>query len=185
MGCSRRSSSSRKGRLALPTEPWYIRLSSGQRRLPVSHPQSEFPPSRSVAGPRHIVLSPRKGEITVHLSRSSSYGKAAIATLAATVLLLITSICPVTAAIPPSSPADWTFMVFLAADNNLESAGIKDFLEMAAVGSSAEVNIVVQFDRIAGHALRELDDHQALSRAAGHGAGCRQCPRRHRRGQHG
>lgn len=90
----------------------------------------------------------------MHLSRSSSYGKAAIATLAATVLLLITSICPVTAAIPPSSPADWTFMVFLAADNNLESAGIKDFLEMAAVGSSAEVNIVVQFDRIAGYDTR-------------------------------
>ncbi|MCK4760855.1 MAG: hypothetical protein KAW12_01555 [Candidatus Aminicenantes bacterium] len=47
--------------------------------------------------------------------------------------------------------ASWTFMIYLDADNNLESAGIDDFLEMAAVGSTANVNIVVQFDRIAGY----------------------------------
>lgn len=41
----------------------------------------------------------------------------------------------------------WTFMVYLDADNNLESAGIDDFLEMASVGSTTEVNIVVQMDR--------------------------------------
>lgn len=45
----------------------------------------------------------------------------------------------------------WNFMVYLAADNNLESAGIDDFLEMASVGSSNEVNIVVQMDRVAGY----------------------------------
>lgn len=47
--------------------------------------------------------------------------------------------------------AKWTFMVYLDADNNLEDAGIDDFLEMATVGSNADVNIVVQMDRINGH----------------------------------
>lgn len=47
--------------------------------------------------------------------------------------------------------AEWTFMVYLDADNNLESAGIDDFLEMASVGSSTAVNIVVQMDRIDGY----------------------------------
>lgn len=47
--------------------------------------------------------------------------------------------------------ADWTFMVYLDGDNNLEGAGIDDFLEMSSVGSSADVNIVVQFDRIGGY----------------------------------
>ncbi len=45
----------------------------------------------------------------------------------------------------------WTIMVYLDADNNLESAGIDDFLEMSSVGSTADVNIVVQFDRISGY----------------------------------
>lgn len=47
--------------------------------------------------------------------------------------------------------AKWTFMVYLGADNNLESAGIDDFLEMATVGSSSDVNIVVQMDRTVGY----------------------------------
>jgi len=42
-------------------------------------------------------------------------------------------------------------MVYLDADNNLESAGIDDFLEMSSVGSDSNVNIVVQFDRIPGY----------------------------------
>jgi len=46
---------------------------------------------------------------------------------------------------------DWTFMVFMNGDNNLEEYGIKDFEEMAAVGSIAKrLNIVVQFDRTDG-----------------------------------
>ena len=43
--------------------------------------------------------------------------------------------------------AEWTYAVYLDGDNNLELAGHWDFLEMAMVGSSPEVNIVVQFDR--------------------------------------
>lgn len=41
-------------------------------------------------------------------------------------------------------------MVYLDGDNNLESAGIDDFLEMSSVGSDSNVKIVVQFDRIDG-----------------------------------
>ncbi len=44
--------------------------------------------------------------------------------------------------------ADWTFMVYLDADSNLEKAGIEIFLKMASVGFSPQVNIVVQMDRI-------------------------------------
>jgi len=46
--------------------------------------------------------------------------------------------------------ADWTFMVYLDADNNLEPAGIENFLQMANVSSSSQVNIVVQMDRSPG-----------------------------------
>ena len=42
--------------------------------------------------------------------------------------------------------AKWTFMVYLAGDNNLSAAGDKDMGEMRAVGSTAGVNIVAEFD---------------------------------------
>src|SRR3990172_8480924 len=45
--------------------------------------------------------------------------------------------------------ADWTFLVYMDADNDLEPVGITDFLEMASVGSTPNVNVVVQFDRSA------------------------------------
>jgi len=48
------------------------------------------------------------------------------------------------------SASNWTFMIYLDSDNNLESAGIDDFLEMATVGSSAGIKILVQMDRIPG-----------------------------------
>ncbi|MBN1755651.1 T9SS type A sorting domain-containing protein [bacterium] len=47
--------------------------------------------------------------------------------------------------------ANWTFMVYLDGDNNLEGAGIDDMNEMESVGSNSNVNIVVQFDRIDGY----------------------------------
>jgi len=49
---------------------------------------------------------------------------------------------------PIGKPAEWTVMIYLDADNNLESAGIDDINEMEMVGSSSDVNIVVQADRI-------------------------------------
>lgn len=45
---------------------------------------------------------------------------------------------------------DWTFMVYLDGDNNLEEYAIDDFLEMASVSSSSDVKIVVLLDRIGG-----------------------------------
>ncbi|MCM3874523.1 MAG: clostripain-related cysteine peptidase [Pyrinomonadaceae bacterium] len=50
----------------------------------------------------------------------------------------------------PSPPAEWTVMIFMNADNNLEPYALMDFEEMAKVGSTDKVNLVVQFDRIDG-----------------------------------
>ncbi len=47
--------------------------------------------------------------------------------------------------------ADWTLMVYVAADNDLEGAAIDDINEMEVVGSTADVNVVVQIDRTPGH----------------------------------
>ena len=60
---------------------------------------------------------------------------------------------------PPAraAVADWTFLVYMGADNNLEGPGIDDFLEMASVGSTPLVNIVVQFDRAVGFDVRYGD----------------------------
>lgn len=46
--------------------------------------------------------------------------------------------------------AKWTYMVYMGADSSLEGFGIDDFNEMAAVGSTNDVNIIVQFDRRPG-----------------------------------
>jgi len=43
--------------------------------------------------------------------------------------------------------AEWTFMVFMNGDNNLEEFAMNDFEEMAKVGSTDDVNVVVQIDR--------------------------------------
>ncbi len=45
--------------------------------------------------------------------------------------------------------ASWTYMIYMGADTNLEPDAITDFLEMASVGSTDAVNIVVQLDRAA------------------------------------
>ncbi len=49
---------------------------------------------------------------------------------------------------PKNNTVEWTVMIYLDSDNNLESAGIDDINEMEMVGSTSEVNIVVQVDRI-------------------------------------
>jgi hypothetical protein len=50
-----------------------------------------------------------------------------------------------------SKNAKWTILVYMNADNDLEDDGIKDFLEMAKVENSEEINILVQFDRTPGY----------------------------------
>jgi hypothetical protein len=49
---------------------------------------------------------------------------------------------------PIDKTAEWTVMVYLDGDNNLETYGIQDLNEMEMVGSTTDVNIVVQIDRI-------------------------------------
>ena len=65
---------------------------------------------------------------------------------------------------PPVDPAqqrqtvaEWTVLVHIAADNNLELAGLSDLNEMEAVGSSPQVNIVVQIDRSADYVTLDGD----------------------------
>ena len=47
----------------------------------------------------------------------------------------------------PSTKKQWSVMVYLAGDNNLDSAGVVDLKEMKKVGSTPEINVVAQFDR--------------------------------------
>ncbi len=57
---------------------------------------------------------------------------------------------------PLPDRAKWTVMVYLAAGNDLETVGIQDINEMEIIGSTREVNIVVQMDRIPFSALNKL-----------------------------
>lgn len=65
--------------------------------------------------------------------------------------------------VTPPAPDNWTVMVYLDADNNLEQYGIDDFLEMSSTLNSNTVNIVVQFDRIPGYDAR-YDDWTSTKR---------------------
>lgn len=47
--------------------------------------------------------------------------------------------------------AEWTILVFMNGDNNLEQYALADFYEMAEVGSTRSVNVVVQLDRNGGY----------------------------------
>ena len=55
------------------------------------------------------------------------------------------------------SLAEWTVMVYLAADNNLEAAGLTDLNEMEQAGSTDEVNILVELDRAHGYSTADGD----------------------------
>jgi len=63
-------------------------------------------------------------------------------------LLVLTSTFHSDATASTSATKKWTIMVFLNADNNLESYGYEDLKEMAKIGSTDEVDVVVQFDWI-------------------------------------
>ena len=54
--------------------------------------------------------------------------------------------------------SDWTIMIYLDGDNNVEGMNIDlQFSEFADVGSTEDVNIVVQFDRIPGYSTQYGD----------------------------
>ncbi len=42
---------------------------------------------------------------------------------------------------------NWTILVYLAGDNDLDSAGVVDLNEMKSVGSSDKIAVLAQFDR--------------------------------------
>ncbi|MBN1259101.1 MAG: peptidase C11 [Anaerolineae bacterium] len=48
----------------------------------------------------------------------------------------------------------WTFMVYLAGDNNLERFGLKDLFEIKQIGSTDQVAIVAQFDAMSDAVTR-------------------------------
>jgi len=52
--------------------------------------------------------------------------------------------------------AKWTFMVYMAGDNNLDGAALRDIAEMAQAGSTKDVNILVQLDRIEDNLTRRF-----------------------------
>jgi hypothetical protein len=68
---------------------------------------------------------------------------------------LFTVSTPVVAAEEQSEPQEnrepvtenWTFMVYMAADNNLDPVAMEDLNEMEVAGSTADVNIIVLQDR--------------------------------------
>ncbi|MFL7810689.1 MAG: clostripain-related cysteine peptidase, partial [Anaerolineae bacterium] len=79
-------------------------------------------------------------------------------------LLLLLPGAALWAQAPPAleQGAQWTILVYLDGDNNLETEAIEDFLEIASVGSNDQVQIVVQFDRTPGYDDRYGDWRGAL-----------------------
>ncbi len=55
-----------------------------------------------------------------------------------------------------SPTAQWTFMVYMAGDNNLSTAGDTDLAEMREIGSTPDVNVLVQFDNAGNHGTRRF-----------------------------
>ncbi|MBI4721682.1 MAG: T9SS type A sorting domain-containing protein [Candidatus Stahlbacteria bacterium] len=50
-----------------------------------------------------------------------------------------------------TSPKQWTILVFINGDNNLEDAGIDDMNEMERAIDTTNYNVIVEFDRIPGY----------------------------------
>lgn len=53
---------------------------------------------------------------------------------------------------------NWTVLIFLNADNDLETSGMKDLNEMECIGSDENMNIVVQIDRQKGSRGDTVED---------------------------
>ncbi|MBN1200239.1 MAG: hypothetical protein JXJ20_00145 [Anaerolineae bacterium] len=109
-------------------------------------------PSTPVAA-SHLVSPKRAPSITNDVTSAHDIVTAAQA--------WVDGVAPEMAHRPPVDPAQqaqttasWTVMVYLAADNNLDAAAMRDLNEMEGAGSSPDVNILVQIDRSA----EESDD---------------------------
>jgi len=73
---------------------------------------------------------------------------------------------PVRAGNNPTNPktdlGEWTILVFLNGDNNLEPDALTNFRQMAQVPDNAKVNIIVEFDRNGGYASTNPNWSQTL-----------------------
>ncbi len=63
-----------------------------------------------------------------------------------TVAIALCAFLALSSAVLATETKEWTVMVYIAGDNNLAEAGLDDINEMEAVGSTDQVNIVVQID---------------------------------------
>lgn len=95
----------------------------------------------------------------------SSYSRILFTTVILTFIILLSSGCsqdsgygsnnsPIKeGTLPPTqnslapTRAEWTFLVYMCSDNNLEYCGYLDLKEMEGVGSTDKVNVIVQWDR--------------------------------------
>jgi len=60
------------------------------------------------------------------------------------------------ATIQQSGKAKWTFIVYMAGDNNLDGAALRDITEMAKAGSTKDVHVLVQLDRLEDQKTRRF-----------------------------
>jgi len=58
--------------------------------------------------------------------------------------------------------AEWTVLVFMNGDNNLEEDALINFQQIAAIGSTALVNVLVQLDRNGNYAFTQPQWTQTL-----------------------
>lgn len=66
------------------------------------------------------------------------------------VALMIVSLLPIAPVLPAHAqggPAQWTVLIYSAADNNLESVMMRDINRLEMIGSTDEVNLVALIDR--------------------------------------
>lgn len=59
--------------------------------------------------------------------------------------------------------AKWTYMVYMAGDNNLSAAGDEDLNELRQVGSSSDVNVLVQLDNTKEGTRRFLIQREGIN----------------------
>ena len=69
------------------------------------------------------------------------------AALAFVWMALVVHVAPTVAQAKPANHSEWTVMVYMNAKNNLECDGLDNFAQIATVGGSASVRVVVEFGR--------------------------------------
>lgn len=82
-------------------------------------------------------------------------------TMIAMYVLMVASAWPCRAI---AAPAEWTIMVFLNAKNNLEADGLVNFREIAAIGSSSDVNVLVEMGRPKTHITTDAEGWDGVLR---------------------